>query len=135
MRQGDQTPWGPAQACDKIGCNVWIVETASHGGVRMAGTAADAIPAAVAQTFINGREWAEEDCELPIALMFLMAAGQIDETRLNALYPTTTMDRMWELAHYSAKKYDSYKTAIKPLHSAERRWRASRPPRERTSAA
>ena len=133
MREGDQTPWGPAQNCDKIGANIWIVGTASHGGVRMAGKAADAIPAAVGRTFINGREWAEEDCELPIALALLMAAGQIDETRLNALYRTTTTNRMWELAHYSAKTY--YSTAIEPLQHEERRWRASKPPRETTSAA
>ena len=135
MRQGDQTPWGPAQDCEEIGARAWIVETASHGGVRMVGKAANAIPAAVGRTFINGPEWAEEDCELPIALAFLMAAGEINETRLQTLYPKTTMDRLWEIAHGSAKTYDSYTSAIEPLQSAERRWRATRPAEKTTTAA
>ena len=71
------TPWGAAQDIESLGPDVDRVSTASHGGLHVVGRAAAAIPASVWATMMNGRGWAEEDCELPIVATLLMDAGHI----------------------------------------------------------
>ena len=71
------TPWGEAQDVEKLGPDVARVSTASHGGLHVTGAAANAVPAVVWAAMINGRGWAEEDCELVIVATLLMDAGHI----------------------------------------------------------
>ena len=77
MKAGSNTPWGAAQDVESLGPDVARVSTASHGGIRVTGAAAAAVPAAVWATMMNGRGWAEEDCELAIVATLLMDAGHI----------------------------------------------------------
>ena len=77
MHEGSHTPWGPAQDVESLGPDVTRVSTASHGGLHVTGKAADSIPAAVWSAMMNGRGWAEEDCELVIVATMLMDAGHI----------------------------------------------------------
>ena len=77
MRVGSSTPWGPAQDVEPLGPGVVRVGTASHGGLHVTGAAANAVPAAVWAAMMNGRGWAEEDCELVIVATLLMDAGHL----------------------------------------------------------
>ena len=81
MRAGSYTPWGDVQDVVALGPEVDRVSTASHGGLHVVGRAADAVPAAVWATMMNGRGWAEEDCELVIVATLLMDAGHITSER------------------------------------------------------
>ena len=77
MREGSHTPWGPVQDVEHLGAGVARVGTASHGGLHVTGAAANAVPAVVWAAMMNGRGWAEEDCELVIVATLLMDAGHI----------------------------------------------------------
>ena len=77
MSRQTSTPWGAAQDVESLGPDVTRVSTASHGGLHVTGAAATAVPAAVWATMMNGRGWAEEDCELAIVATLLMDAGHI----------------------------------------------------------
>ena len=77
MRAGSYTPWGDVQDVVALGPEVERVSTMSHGGLHVVGRAADAIPPSVWATMMNGRGWAEEDCELVIVATLLMDAGHI----------------------------------------------------------
>ena len=77
MREGSHTPWGAVQDSVHLGPDVTRVSTASHGGLHVTGAAANAVPAVVWAAMINGRGWAEEDCELVIVATILMDAGHI----------------------------------------------------------
>ena len=81
LKAGSYTPWGSVQDVEHLGRDVARVSTASHGGLRVVGRAADAIPAAVWAVMMNGRGWAEEDCELVIVATLLMDAGHITDER------------------------------------------------------
>ena len=71
------TPWGASQDVEMLGPDVTRVSTASHGGLHVTGAAANAVPAVVWAAMMNGRGWAEEDCELVIVATILMDAGHI----------------------------------------------------------
>ena len=77
MTKQTSTPWGAVQDSVHLGPDVARVSTASHGGLHVTGAAANAVPAVVWGTMINGRGWAEEDCEEPIILALLLAGGHI----------------------------------------------------------
>ena len=78
MRNGDHTPWGPAQDVHPIGPTVDLVTTAGHGGLRITGEAFNAIPDTFWKLAFAGQGWAEEDCELPIIAAILHKAGHLD---------------------------------------------------------
>ena len=77
MREGTNTPWGPAQLVQDVGPGVENISTASHGGLHVTGAAAKAVPAAAWAVMMNGRGWAEEDCEAVIVLSLLIDAGHV----------------------------------------------------------
>ena len=81
------SPWGGVQSATVLAPGATLIETASHGGLHLAGRALEAIPRAVGATFINGPSWAEEDCELAIALAILHAAGIVPSDKLLGLTP------------------------------------------------
>ena len=67
----EQTPWGPVQHEICISPGACYVSTASHGGLYLTGQSYAALPEPVRNTFINGAQWAEEDCEMNIVLALL----------------------------------------------------------------
>jgi hypothetical protein len=78
MLEGHTSPWGLVQYRRPLGEHVTLIATASHGGLHLDPVAAAALPDAVRKTFLNGAEWAEEDCEAVIALSILGKAGIVD---------------------------------------------------------
>ena len=110
MRTGDRTPWGTADDVEQLGPEVWSVSTASHGGVRISGAALKAIPAEVRRTWLNAGGWAEEDCEMGIALALLESKGHVDRTRL-----WLEVERLRQLALETARRYDRYAAAVAHL--------------------
>ena len=110
MQNGDATPWGPADDVTRLGDEVWWVSTPSHGGVRIQGAAAAAIPAAVGETFIQGPEWAEEDCEAVLVLSILEERGMLYDTPLGM--DTATLRRH---AQQMATEFDRYGPALPHL--------------------
>ncbi len=67
------TPWGPAQTNVEIVPGVRHVTTASHGGLQIDDRRWMTLPAAARQAFtrLHPKGWAEEDCEMAIALVLL----------------------------------------------------------------
>ena len=72
-----RSPWGRVEDATRIGPEVMKVSTPSHGGLYVTGAAAQAVPAKVWDCMINGRGWAEEDCEEAIILALLLWSGHI----------------------------------------------------------
>ncbi len=105
------SPWGGVQSATVLAPGVTLIETASHGGLHLAGRAIEAIPRAVGATFINGPSWAEEDCELAIALAILHAAGLVPSDKLLGLTPA----RMADIARRTARRFDAYACALEHL--------------------
>jgi hypothetical protein len=62
MKTGSSTPWGPAQTVIEIGDDIFIVSTASHGGMHLPEKLNKQIP----QYFRNDQGWYEEDCAIAI---------------------------------------------------------------------
>ena len=106
MREGDRSPWGTIDHVTRLGPEVEVVETASHGGLHFQGKAINAVPAQVRATFIKGPTWAEEDLELSIALAFLHCLGHIDDDKL-----WLPAEKLHEAALKNATSYDRYKVA------------------------
>ena len=108
------SPWGGVQSATVLAPGVTLIETASHGGLHLAGPALDAIPRAVGATFINGPSWAEEDCELAIALAILHTAGLVPSDKLLGLTPA----RLANIARRTAQEFDDYACALEHLPAA-----------------
>ena len=106
MREGDRSPWGTIDHVTRLGPDVVVVETPSHGGLHFEGAAAEAVPAAVRATFIEGPTWAEEDVELPIALTFLHCRGHVDDHSL-----WLPAEKLRDAAVRNAATYERYKVA------------------------
>ena len=102
LSEGSRTPWGPAQDVIAYGPEVVLVSTAGHGGLRVTGAAAKAIPESVWATMMHGRGWAEEDCEYPIILALLIKAGHITDPGILK----RTAD-VWEYAKLNTR-YERY---------------------------
>ena len=106
------SPWGGVQSATVLAPGVTLIETASHGGLHLAGRAFEAIPRDVGATFINGPSWAEEDCELAIALAILHAAGLVPGDNLLGLTPA----RLADIARGTAQQFDAYAYACALKH-------------------
>ncbi len=107
------SPWGDVQSATVLAPGVTLIETASHGGLHLAGPALEAIPRALGATFINGPSWAEEDCELAIALAILHAAGLVPSDQLLGLGLTPA--RVAEIGRRTARQFDTYACALEHL--------------------
>ena len=72
------TPWGIAEHVEELSDGLFAVSTASHGGLRLMERVQKRLTPDVLDTFRNGPNWAEEDCEAPIVLTLLglASAGQ-----------------------------------------------------------
>ena len=110
IREGSRTPWGTADNVTKMGADIYSVGTPSHGGIYIGAESRKTLPATVRQTFINGGSWAEEDCEMVIALVLLDAKDRIDRSTL-----WLPIDEMREAALQTARHFDSYHPAIPHL--------------------
>ena len=110
MQIGQRTPWGPAHNVTTLGPAVQLVDTASHGGLHLEERARNAVPAEVGATLMNGPEWAEEDCELPIVLSLLLGAQEIDVATL-----WTTAERVHETGAAAARNYERYHPTCRHL--------------------
>lgn len=62
LQVGGHTPWGEAQSVQELAPGITIVDTDSHGGVRLSPERNAAIPAALRRS----SRWYEEDCDLSI---------------------------------------------------------------------
>ena len=73
------SPWGAPQASEMIGHDIWVVVTAGHGGLNIGSQvpASLQLPRAANDCFINGSNWAEEDCEIFIALALLFDGVEV----------------------------------------------------------
>jgi len=72
IKKNDYTPWGKAQEVTQIFDNIWMIETASHGGLYIADELASIIPQSfIDNTFLKYRNWYEEDCDLIKILQWL----------------------------------------------------------------
>lgn len=109
MSKRIDTPWGRSDTSDTLGPGVVLVTTPSHGGLLLPENSA--IPAAVTATFINGPRWAEEDCELPIALALLQATGAVKDDALPG-YPAA---KILEAARGIAERFPRYTVALDHL--------------------
>lgn len=85
------SPWGKPHLVNTIGTGVQSIYTASHGGLLVSEPALSHIPMPVRNCLFEPNDrnslWAEEDCDMPIVLSILLAAGQLDEDRLNTEFP------------------------------------------------
>ncbi len=70
------SPWGQTQYVGGVAEGIYRIITASHGGLRLLQAAQDKLPPGVRQMFLNGPEWAEEDCEEIIVLALLGLTGK-----------------------------------------------------------
>lgn len=70
MQKGCATPWGPAQTVTQIGDDIFVVSTASHGGMHLPKAINDRIP----DYFRNSEGWYEEDCAIAIPAFVLGAS-------------------------------------------------------------
>ena len=114
LKVGDPTPWGPADDVRELAAGVWLVDTPSHGGLHLAGAAKAAVPQAIQDSLINGSEWAEEDCELPIVLAVLHNAGHVPAEAL-----WTKPAALYRAAHQVAGRFKQYAAAAKLLPTAD----------------
>jgi len=103
------TPWGLSDTAETLAPGVILVTTPSHGGLLLPENAP--IPAQVTAAFINGPRWAEEDCELAIALALLQAAGAVKEDAIRG-YPAT---KILEAAREIALRFPRYAAALDHL--------------------
>ena len=110
MREGDRSPWGTIDNVTRLGPDVEIVETPSHGGLHFQNSAIGAVPEQVRATFIEGPTWAEEDLELPIALAFLHCRGHIEDDKL-----WLPAENVYDAALANAKGYERYNVAAELL--------------------
>jgi len=77
MREGQRTPWGPAQDVTERFPGFYDVGTASHGGVYISPLLAAEMP-----KMFRNRRWYEEDCDWAIPYFWfrerlLATAGSI----------------------------------------------------------
>ena len=113
MSKRIDTPWGRSDTTHTLAPGVILVTTPSHGGLLLPENAP--IPAAVTATFINGPRWAEEDCELPIALALLQAQKVVDNNALPG-YPAT---KILEAARGVAERFPRYAVALDHLPTTQ----------------
>ena len=113
------TPWGTADNVKSIGPDVFSVTTPGHGGLYITGKAFRAIPKKVAETFMNGGHWAEEDCEMPIAMTILLPFMDMDE--LQHKFPVFMegnehgRKRIFEIARGICERHERYQPCLKFL--------------------
>ncbi len=109
----------------ELGDGLWLVDTASHGGVRMTGVATRALPSAVRRTLLNGAEWAEEDCEAGIVRAILEAKGRLRADALVEVLGHHASDigearrKLRESARRTAGSYEAYRPALEHLPAAD----------------
>ena len=68
------SPWGDVQRCEKLTDGVFLVSTASHGGIMVRKNAADFLSPEARKIALNERNYLsfEEDCEEAIAMRELL---------------------------------------------------------------
>ena len=79
------TPWGATQGVEELAKGIWVVHTASHGGIKLSADRQRQMPAGMRQT------WYEEDCEMPhviknfwdeVAPVMLQLGWKLDKQRI-----------------------------------------------------
>ena len=115
ISRGSRTPWGRADSVKQLGPQVYWVGTPSHGGLFIGQDAVAAIPETVRDMFMHGGNWAEEDCELSIALVILDAHGKIDRKLLGV-----PIEKIREAAVHTATTCEDYRPALPFLDESPR---------------
>ena len=115
------TPWGDADDATDLGGGILSVSTSSHGGLLIPKAMAKHIPKAVRDKFINKSRqatWAEEDCEMPLAIAFLF--DQLDPYRLQAEFGESQTEKSYWTgqARRIAQQYPRYAAALRHLPAA-----------------
>ena len=117
--EGMETPWGPAQQSTDLGCGVLSIITASHGGLYIPKEAAKLIPKRVRDSFgeagsgtNDGGIWAEEDCEMTIAIAFLF--DHLDQHALVLEWNegVTSKEHWTSRATQTATEFPRYRPAL-----------------------
>ena len=112
------TPWGDANDATDLGSGILSVSTSSHGGLLIPKAMAKHIPKAVRDKFINKSRqatWAEEDCEMPLAIAFLVE--QLDPYRLMVEFGEQQTERSYWTgrARQIAQQYPRYAAVLQHL--------------------
>lgn len=82
LKEGSQTPWGPAQSVSELAPGIYVVDTAGHGGIKLDRRRQLSLPMGVRRE--GG--WYEEDCEAVIPLVaFFDELHPGDEARRSRL--------------------------------------------------
>ena len=90
MTTGTHTPWGWTRDVEELAEGIWRVTTPRHGGLKLSRERWNELPSAVRNTMLN-ENFAEEDCEEPIARLFLGVGD--DRDREMALMVADYFDR------------------------------------------
>ena len=117
-KQALNTPWGDADNVTDMGNGILSVSTPSHGGLMVPKDMAKHIPQAVRSSFMNKDKkavWAEEDCEMTIAIAFLF--DHLDPWKLEMEFSEKqTHQAFWTArAREIAERFPDYKAALKHL--------------------
>lgn len=112
MREGQHTLWGPAQTVKELVPGIWVVSTASHGGVFVEPEKWESMPEYMRRTPYSQGGYFEEDCDwcLPFVVFEVELRQSTDPHTLEILnrgWHTETFkesyhtDRFvkWERAH------------------------------------
>ena len=101
------TPWGNSDYEYELGCGITSYSTPSHGGLYIKDPSI--LPSDVTSSFINGSNWAEEDCEavFVIALLF-------DRLNLGG-YSSMSKSDFVEKAISIGTRYSAYSVILKHL--------------------
>ena len=125
ISKGTSTPWGPADTVYNLGGGIFIVDTPGHGGLYVPDNVKKDIPPKVVNAVFNeagwNDNWAEEDCNLPIAIAFVF--HHLDPNALATAYPyqpRITDHNYWrEAALRTARAYPEHLSPCIPFLEAQ----------------
>ena len=121
MPRPHSTPWGVPTSADHVGDDIWLISTPGHGGLYIGRGSQSALPAAVGRSFLDGPNWAEEDCEMVIAVALLFDTIQ---DRLGIHWPGAVEEsedghpRVVGWALKQCENYESYRLCREHILSA-----------------
>ncbi len=94
MKEGDHTPWGPAQDVSELAPGIEAVGTSSHGGIVLGPKHQDQIPDEIVPFTGDKRFWEEDfDCYVPL----LIFRSEVENHRNLAQFK-------WDVAEEIVKK-------------------------------
>ena len=129
-KAGDWTPWGPAQHVEPLREGVELVQTASHGGLRLSTEVAATLPTGFKGFADGGRVWHEEDIDMPMILWFLRLGWLptlcLPETRLFDYGENVAQHGGRSASNWQALKAERSARMHRSAQRANARFRAAR---------